>query len=317
MPNRIARRRRGGLNRYVRAAGTVARVAANAYSAYKRARTAPSTADNSDPVTTTSHNDNRVLYRSKKMGRTGRARLRSYLKWGRKINSVATLSKPLQKVLFTEKGTTFATLAGGQNMHMGQLQLYGTESASPGLRDLFQITSTLPFTGATKWYFQNAHMEISITNKGDFPCYVEAYYYIARRNALPASVGCFNTLVCDTTNMGGTTPALTTYGVTPFDCHKFTEHFKVYKKTVTLLPATGANMDIVLTSGGNWWYDTDTTLADATVPGRTKGILLCYYGVAQTADGNAGIAQLAYNVTRTYNVKSNSYGDSGNTVLAA
>lgn len=285
------------------------------------------TRDVSDDIPITNQYDSKVMYRRKRASKQFKRKAKKYKKFVKKVLAANDHRNEKQKVQFNNTGRLTAA-ANAQITHAQYFELYGGATGVDGFRDLERMITALgdTSTSQTRNYFRSAHLEASLLNTGSASMYVDMYHYICRKNT--GGSGATPQVFLDAgytsspTNMGGSSLAGGTVGVTPFQSSEFCSYFKIIKKTSTLLGA-GQAMDFQINEFKNRIFKYDDMQDHGCIKGVTRGVLLICYGVPNTAtDGTAGqpvACSVNYNVQRSYTLSSNRSGlvDSGTSLLSS
>jgi len=287
------------------------------YSAAKRSynNAFGSSAPASAPGPVTTNYDSKVMYSRKRASPKFRRKARRYRKFVKKVLNANDYQKEKQRVLFIDN-VRITSLANSQVMATQYLNLYGGNTGTAGYRDLLQMENALGDTSTanTKTYYRSAHMEVAIKNTGSDGCYVDVFYYISRKDFKTGQD--FGALLTNSfsnmpSNMGGSIQTTLMYGTTPILAKEFTENFKIFKKTTTLLGA-GNQMDFALSKKKNFVCDYTKASNIGSLKGLTMGVILVVYGLPNTAtDATAGqpvAAAVNCNITRSYTLTSNRTG---------
>lgn len=279
------------------------------------------------PTPVTTQFDTKTLYRRKRASRAFRRKARRYRSFVKKSIGAVDTRNEKQRVLFYDN-FRMTTTANTQGCFLAYFNLYGGNTGTAGMRDLYNMETGLgdAVNSMTRTYYRSALMEVAIKNTdATNGMYVDVYYYTCRKDFKPSVSfqslfdGSFTNLP---TNMGGLSQTGGTYGASPFLAKEWTGFFKIFKKTTTLLGA-GNQMDFTLSKKKNFVVEFAKVNDYGALKGLTIGCVVIIYGLPNSAvDGTAGqplATGCNVNVTRSYTLTSNRPGlvDAGASVLTS
>lgn len=304
------------------AGGAAVNLARNAYQAYARSssRTQNSRKQGGAARITTQQFDVKRVYRRKRMPRRKRRR---WVRFKRKVDAVQFSGLGMQSVVFNSADYITAAV-GAQGV--GSVCLYGLRGVSGtgggvlmGQNDLYMIKSNAGYTNTQKIAFRSAVLDITCKNEpidsedSGTQLEVDLYEYVWRKGrpmesqstAYGSGLSALQTGFTDQPTLGSAAAlAVTTRGVTPFQCPEGMSYLKILKKTKFFVPVAGT-FTYQLRQPRNFWFDMgdpSSGLDIESCAGRTRGVLIFVKGVPTLATPASG-ARLVVGCTRTYEYK--------------
>lgn len=272
----------------------------------KRARTSGGSDGNasrgSAPVGTTFQRDVETSYKRRRAPRRVKRRAR---KWRRNVNRV--LNSDLSVNTFHRRSTASSTALADRQAVFG-VSMYGAANTSTLHNDLSAVFTALGVpvnTTTAKGLFSNAYMELTITNQSQLAVFIDAYYFVCRKD-VPNTMGftpqdVFANAITVQPNQYGGALGFNDLGVTPFDANRFCSHFIITKVVRHQIPPTG-NMSLTLRDRRDRFINSTDLNGLAYKKGASRGILFISEGVIQLTNIQAPVS-LNFEWTRVYHVK--------------
>jgi len=293
---------RGSFARRVRPyAGAALRLGVRAYRSWtKNSNKKRGTAG----VGVTNQYDARNIYRRKRMPRYKRKQWKKFVHKVRAVarKDLATLS------IVRNQANVITSSAGGQSMD--NCCLYGLEgsngiaTSSMGADDLTQIVANATYGANKKILFQSGVLDLTMVNTDasasvEVDCY--RYFYRKQSDQQSATAVLVQGFANTSTVGAGAALAITTRGVTPFQCPSGMHYLKILaKKKYLLSPGQAATYQI--RDPKNRTFDVDE-IGDNTGGecklGWTQGVIIVIKGIPSLASPSPA-AQLTVGCTRTY-----------------
>lgn len=249
------------------------------------------------------HHDYATVYKRRRQPYRKRKR---WVKFTRKVQRVIEKQvSPKFQVILSQ--SQMASIANKQDKNSVATVLgsYGSAGYANDIEQLFARD-----TGIERIHLTGYLMETMITNTGANECYLDCYYWVARKSVPVGDAGNVDALIINGLSkldarfpVGGSSLDINDYGCTPFQSGDFTRAINAYKKVRVKL-GPGATTQLKIGGKLSNFINKDSASKYTFIRGLSRGIFFVCYGTPNATNTVASPTALNISVNRslTYRV---------------